>query len=56
MDVLDIAGKVVASLGVADGEVSTVLSVEDLASGTYFARLSTEGSFLPAVLFEVVRH
>ncbi len=56
VDVLDIAGKVVASLGVADGEGSTVLSVEDLASGTYFARLSTEGSFLPAVLFEVVRH
>lgn len=55
VDVLDIAGKVIASQAVANAAGSVTLSVQDLASGTYFARLSTEDSFLPAVLFEVVR-
>lgn len=53
VDVLDIAGKVVISQGVANGTGSTTLAVDQLAAGSYFVRLNADGSFLPAVLLEV---
>lgn len=53
VDVLDITGKVVASERITATE-NMVLVVEHLSAGTYFARLSSDGVFLPAVKFEVV--
>lgn len=53
VDVLDITGKVVISQGVVNGTGSMTLGVDQLSAGSYFVRLFADGSFLPAVLFEV---
>ena len=54
VDLLDITGKVVASQGVANGATNANVAVDRLSAGSYFARLFADGSFLPAVLFEVI--
>lgn len=53
LDVLDLTGKVVASERPTGGQSASIV-VEHLAAGTYFARLTLDGAYLPAALFEVV--
>lgn len=52
-EIMDLAGKVVSSTRAING-TSTSIAVDQLAAGTYFARLTVDGAFLPAAIFEVV--
>ncbi|HMU15618.1 MAG TPA: T9SS type A sorting domain-containing protein, partial [Flavobacteriales bacterium] len=54
VDVLDVTGKLVRSQRPLGG--STVISVEDLRSGVYFVRITTDRSVHPAARFEVLPH
>ncbi|MFN8408982.1 MAG: T9SS type A sorting domain-containing protein [Flavobacteriales bacterium] len=54
VEVLDVTGKLVRSQRPLGG--STVISVEDLRSGVYFVRITTDRSVHPAARFEVLPH
>ena len=56
LDVMDIAGKVVRSRGLADGPTSAFIDVRGLSAGTYFVRIIANGAYLPAALLEVIGH